>query len=605
MTKLTIASGLKLDADYVGGGTFALLAKKGAGKSYTARVMAEEFWDANVPFVLLDPMGTQWGLRASADGEGEGIPVAIFGGPKGDVPLERKGGALIADLVVDEGVSMILDMSELGSRAAEREFAMDFLDRLYRRNSDLVHLLMDEADLFAPQNPRAGDQPLLGITENIVRRGRNRGIGITMISQRPAVLNKDVLTQVDGLVALRVTGKTDLDAIDAWVKAHDDEVGPGEVRSSLPRLQNGESWWWVPELGILKRVQVRGSRTFDSSPTKKRGGNKREPKTFADIDMGAIEEKMAATIERAKADDPAALRKQVAALQKELRSRPDTAPEPVTETVEVPVVPEDLALAVIGLNGTADAVARELREIADRVVGEVQAVVDMLPGTRETSKLPVAQVARAGNAESKPRQPPARPRQSRDSGRVARRPAPARTNGHGRETPPPDGEFRPSSSQQRILDTLAWFEVIGVDAPKRPALAPMAGTKSTSGGFKNNLGALRSAGLIDYPEPNRVALTHAGQDLAIVPTVPATAEALQEAVLSSVTGSQATILDRLIQAYPEAMTREELAADCGVPVTSGGFKNNLGALRTLELLDYPAPGEVVALPILFPTLTAA
>jgi hypothetical protein len=38
-----------------------------------------------------------------------------------------------------------------------------------------------------------------------------------------------------------------------------------------------------------------------------------------------------------------------------------------------------------------------------------------------------------------------------------------------------------------------------------------------------------------------------------------------------------------------------------VPVTSGGFKNNLGALRTLELIDYPAAGQVVALPVLFPT----
>jgi DNA helicase HerA-like ATPase len=106
----------------------------------------------------------------------------------------------MADLVVDERLSMILDLKQLGSRAAEREFALDFLERLYRRNSELVHLFVDEADLFAPQRPQAGDQPLLGVTENIVRRGRNAGIGITLITQRPAVLNKDVLTQVDGLV---------------------------------------------------------------------------------------------------------------------------------------------------------------------------------------------------------------------------------------------------------------------------------------------------------------------------------------------------------------------------------------------------------------------
>src|SRR3954453_6593143 len=100
MTALRIAKDLRLDADYVGGGTFALLAKKGAGKTYTGRVMAEEFWKARVPFVVLDPMGAWWGLRSGADGSGDGLPIAIFGGERGDAPLERKGGALMADLVV-------------------------------------------------------------------------------------------------------------------------------------------------------------------------------------------------------------------------------------------------------------------------------------------------------------------------------------------------------------------------------------------------------------------------------------------------------------------------------------------------------------------------
>lgn len=138
---MKIARGLELDPDYVGGGTFGLLAKKGAGKSYTARVMAEEFWAAQVPFVLIDPMGTSWGLRSDASGEGDGIPVPIFGGEHGDAPLDRAAGGQIADLVVQEGLSMVLDLSGLGSRKAEREFATAFLERLYRTNKSLVHLL--------------------------------------------------------------------------------------------------------------------------------------------------------------------------------------------------------------------------------------------------------------------------------------------------------------------------------------------------------------------------------------------------------------------------------------------------------------------------------
>jgi hypothetical protein len=336
-TKLEIASGLTLDADYVGGGTFALLAKKGAGKSYAGRVMAEEMWDAKLPFVVIDPMGAWWGLRSSADGDSEGIPVAIFGGEHGDAPLERGGGRLMADLVVDEGLSMILDMQAFGSRAAERLFALEFLERLYRRNKDLVHLFIDEADLFAPQKPQAGDQPLLGVTENIVRRGRNRGIGITLITQRPAVLNKD-----DGLVAIRMLSPQDRSAIDDWVRDHAEIETARSIKATPPELRNGECWWWIPELDVLKRVQVRESRTFDSSPTKKRGDRRREPRSYADVDMELIEARMADTIERAKAEDPNELRRQIAALRQELAERPtDTKVETVTETVEIPIIGEE------------------------------------------------------------------------------------------------------------------------------------------------------------------------------------------------------------------------------------------------------------------------
>lgn len=75
----------------------------------------------------------------------------------------------MADLAVDEHLSMILDLSGFGSRTQERTWAAAFFDRLYRRNQDLVHVIIDEADLFGPQRPRAQDAPLLATMENLVR----------------------------------------------------------------------------------------------------------------------------------------------------------------------------------------------------------------------------------------------------------------------------------------------------------------------------------------------------------------------------------------------------------------------------------------------------
>jgi hypothetical protein len=565
MTALRIARDLRLDADYVGGGTFALLAKKGAGKTYTGRVMAEEFWKAKVPFVVLDPMGAWWGLRSSADGKGEGIPVAIFGGDHGDAPLERAGGALMADLVVDEGLSMILDMKALGSRAAERQFATDFLERLYRRNSELVHLFIDEADLFAPQKPQAGDQMLLGITENIVRRGRNAGIGITLITQRPAVLNKDVLTQVDGLVAMRITGLTDREAIDKWVAGHADPDLAREVKPTLSGLGNGECWWWVPEQDVLQRVQVRTSETFDSSPTRKRGEHQREPKSFADVDMAAIETRMAETIERAKASDPKELRREIAKLRKQLAERPTEQVEKI-EHVEVPVLDDAhvgrLEEAIEALSAAASKTITAANEISGGL-GKLK--------TRPATPAP-------------PRAPTARPA-------PARQPAP-------REAPA-DGDFQPTPAQQRILNALAALEAIGVAAATKTQLALFAEASPKSSGYTNNLGALRTAGLIDYPAPGTAALTAVGRDVADAGRAPSTVDELHGYVRQLVGPSRARLLDQLIDAYPDALAKDELAERAGVSASSSGYTNNLGSLRSLGLIDYPQPGHVAALPVLF------
>ena len=74
--RLKIAPNLSLPADVVTQ-TFAILAIRRVGKTYTASVLAEEMMKAKLPFVALDPTGAWWGLRASADGKHEGYPVGL------------------------------------------------------------------------------------------------------------------------------------------------------------------------------------------------------------------------------------------------------------------------------------------------------------------------------------------------------------------------------------------------------------------------------------------------------------------------------------------------------------------------------------------------
>lgn len=95
--------------------TFGILAVRGAGKSNTAAVMAEEMFAAKLPFVVIDPVGAWWGLRSSFDGKGPGLAIPIFGGQHGDVPLNRESGELLADLIVEKRLSCVGGKNAIGS----------------------------------------------------------------------------------------------------------------------------------------------------------------------------------------------------------------------------------------------------------------------------------------------------------------------------------------------------------------------------------------------------------------------------------------------------------------------------------------------------------
>ena len=319
--KLVLADGLSLPAELAATQTFGILAKRGAGKSNAAAVMAEEMFAAGVPFVVVDPVGAWWGLRSSGDGKSQGLPVPILGGHHGDVPLERGGAELVADLIVDESLSCVLDVSTLESEAAKRAFLAAFAERLFRQKGrpgkdSPLHLFLEEADDYAPQRAMKDAARCLGAFQRIVKQGRARGLGATMITQRSAVLNKDLLTQIETLIVLRTTSPQDRKAIADWIVYHGQAR---EMLESLHQLAKGEAWVWSPWLELVKRVQIRRRRTFDSGATPTLAAARRTPATLADIDLGALRSRMQQAVERARDEDPKELRKRIAELERERR----------------------------------------------------------------------------------------------------------------------------------------------------------------------------------------------------------------------------------------------------------------------------------------------
>ena len=246
----------------------AYLAKRGAGKTYNAAVQAEEMVKAGIPIGVIDGMGIWWGLRASADGKGAGLPIVVFGGEHADLPLVPEKAAEVAKAIVESNISFVLDLSGF-SKYISRKIVIAFLDELYRLNRVERHIFIEESDMFAPQKPIGPEENLcLSSVDGFVRRGGNHNLGCTLITQRSAVLNKNILTQSDCLVILRTLAPQDKKAIQAWVEQQtdEDEEKLKQWYDSLNNLENGEAWVWHPEKPVIyEKVQFRKRETFHAT----------------------------------------------------------------------------------------------------------------------------------------------------------------------------------------------------------------------------------------------------------------------------------------------------------------------------------------------------
>lgn len=263
--------------------TFADLAIKGAGKTYAAGDFAEEMVKRGIPIISVDPIGTWWGLRVGAEDGKPGLPVVVFGGDHKDIAIptriEPKSHTvqadeaklkLLAKSILESGISAVLDTSEF-SKGVQRRIAAIFLDEVYHLNKNygVRHIFIEEADFLAPQQSSGRDDTAysLGAVDDIVRRGGNFNLGCTLITQRSAVLNKNVLTQCNCLIVLRILHKLDKDAVATWVKsmASADEKKMAKWYDSLRELENGEAWVWHPETDLFKRIKFRKRETLHAT----------------------------------------------------------------------------------------------------------------------------------------------------------------------------------------------------------------------------------------------------------------------------------------------------------------------------------------------------
>lgn len=231
---LDIAHGLKLyPEDFVGRHT-AVMGMTGMGKSNCISVLCEEL-QPHIQMTVVDLEGEYWSLRDER-------PFRVVG--LGDHVDERIGARtpeLLVESIMESGQSVILDLYELDAEERD-EYLRRYLDKLFEIEGRLrkPHLVvLEEAPEYLNQQRKT---EVSKSAKRIANRGRKRGIGLIMATQRTASLDKDVLNMTRLIFMFSVIMSQDLAVYRRIIPKHQDSeematglaVGQAIVRRAGP-----------------------------------------------------------------------------------------------------------------------------------------------------------------------------------------------------------------------------------------------------------------------------------------------------------------------------------------------------------------------------------
>jgi DNA helicase HerA-like ATPase len=126
-----------------------------------------------------------------------------------------------------------------------------------KKNQHPICLICDEAHLYIPERTNQDSASELGLKsfERIAKEGRKYGVSLTVISQRPAEVNRTVLSQCNNFITLRLSNAEDQAVIKRLLP--DNLAGIIEV---LPILDIGEAL-------IVGDASLLPTRVLISEPT--------------------------------------------------------------------------------------------------------------------------------------------------------------------------------------------------------------------------------------------------------------------------------------------------------------------------------------------------
>lgn len=552
-----------------------VLGKTGAGKSSVLRYLVEYLLGEKKRVVIIDPKGDWWGLKASRDGKGPGHAVITFGNFKDeeatDVPINAQSGKHVAELISSGNRPAIIGFR--GWMTAHMvQFWIDFASTLFNENEGELYLVVDEVHNFAPKgkvmDPQAGK--CLHWTNRLMSEGRGLGIVALIASQRPQKVHNDTLTSCETLIAMRVIHAADRGAIDDWIKGCGDPKQGKMVLENLANLSRGNAFVWSPEVKFGPTLlEFPMFETFDSfAPPQIQ--KKVSRRTWADVDLGEVTEKLAAVIEESKANDPKELKQKIGELERGI-------------AVAQRAYGDEIAGLRRQLEAKPSQTVPALKEAdfkrLEKLEGHLESELMLLRQKLSEIKSPAASTIRETSPISL-----GRPKE--EAGKVH---------------PEANGKLAPR--HQEIINAIAFYNEIGVARCDKKRIAGFV-TRPFNGNFRTDLSVLRTAGLIEYPTPGDVVLTELGRcGVTKLPTIRTQGD-LHRLWIEKLAPRHAEILGSLL-ALKRGVKCEKTALAATVSREfNGNFRTDLSVLRTLGTIDYPSPGTVCVSDNLYPPIPA-
>lgn len=228
--------------------------KSGSGKSNTAGKILEELLENNFPFLIVDTEGEYYGLK-------EKFEILHVGADENcDVRIGPEHASKIADLSLDKNVPIVLDVSGFIEEEDAKKLVKEVLRLLFNKEKKKKKpflVVIEECHEYIPEQVQLDDCGQVII--KIAKRGRKRGLGILGISQRPANVKKDFITQANYKIWHHLDWDTDLDVVRRV-------IGKDSVET-VKNLETGEALIDADFIEGIQKAAFKERETFHAGQT--------------------------------------------------------------------------------------------------------------------------------------------------------------------------------------------------------------------------------------------------------------------------------------------------------------------------------------------------